>query len=67
MYQEYVIFAVVRLALLIFSFFALPPSILMVKTAWQTGDSKKMRKGITLLWGAVLAGCLFLKMFRGIL
>ncbi len=61
----YAVFSAVRLALLLFSFFALPPSILMLKTAWQTNDQKKMRKGIALLWGAILAGCLFVKMFGG--
>jgi hypothetical protein len=64
MEQGYVVFAMVRLGLLLFSFFALPPGILMLKTAWQMNDQKKMRKGITLLWGSILAGCLFIKMFR---
>lgn len=65
MEQGYIIFALVRLGLLLFSFFALPPGVLMVKSAWQKEDPKKMRKGISLLWGALLAGCLFVKMFRG--
>ena len=64
--QEYIILSVVRIGLLAFSFIALPPSVLLVKTAWQTNDSAKMRKGIVLLWGAILAGCLFLKMFKGV-
>ena len=63
MERGYIVFSLVRLGLLLFSFFALPPSILMLKTAWQTNDHKKMRRGIALLWGAVLAGLLFLKMF----
>jgi len=66
MNQEYIIFSLVRLGLLLFSFFALPPGILITKTAWHANDQKKMRKGISLLWGAILAGCLFLKMFKGI-
>jgi len=61
----YIVFSIVRLGLLLFSFFALPPSILMLKTAWQMNDKKKMRKGIVLLWGSILAGCLFVKMFGG--
>lgn len=64
--QEYIILSIARLGLLAFSFFVLPPSVLMIKTAWQTNDSKKIRKGITFLWAAILAGCLFLKMFRGL-
>lgn len=63
MEQEFVIFSIVRLALLLFSFFALPPGMLIVKSAWHTNDLKKMRKGIALLWGAILAGCMFIKMF----
>jgi len=63
MEQGYVVFSIVRLGLLLFSFFALPPSVLMLKTAWHTNDKKKMRKGISLLWGAILAGCLFVKIF----
>jgi hypothetical protein len=42
---------------------ASPPSILILKMAWKDNDPKKMRKGIALLWGAILAGGLFLKMF----
>jgi hypothetical protein len=66
MTQEYMIFSLIRLGLLLFSFFALPPSILMIKTAWQMSDQKRIRKGITLLWGSLLAGFLFIKMFGGI-
>ncbi len=65
MEQGYVVFAVVRLGLLLFSLLALPPSLLTLKTAWQTNDHKKMRRGATLLWSAILAGCLFIKMFGG--
>lgn len=65
MEQGYIVFAVVRLGLLLFSFFTLPPSVLMIKKAWQMDDQKRMRKGIVLLWGALLAGCLFVKMFGG--
>jgi len=65
MEQGYIVFSIVRLGLLLFSFFALPSSVLMLKTAWQTNDQKKIRKGIVLLWGSVLAGCLFVKMFGG--
>lgn len=65
--QEYIIFSIVRLGLVLFSFLALPPSILMLKTGWQTNDQKKIRRGVVLLWGAILTGCLFIKMFRGIL
>lgn len=65
MEQDYIAFSLIRLGLLLFSFFALPRSILMLKTAWPANDQKKIRKGIVFLWGAVLAGALFLKMFRG--
>ena len=40
----YIVFSIVRLGLLLFSFFALPPSILMLKTAWQMNDKKKCVK-----------------------
>ncbi|MDE3046659.1 MAG: hypothetical protein KGJ02_08495 [Verrucomicrobiota bacterium] len=56
---------VVRLGLLLFSFFALPPSVLMVKAAWRENNHKKMRLGISLLWSGILAGFIFLKMFGG--
>jgi hypothetical protein len=62
---SYIIFSVVRLGLLLFSLLMLPSSLVMLKTAWQTNDHKKMRKAATLLWGAILAGCLFIKMFVG--
>jgi hypothetical protein len=65
MEQSYIIFSVVRLGLLLFSLLALPPGILTLKTAWQTNDHKKMRRGIAFIWGAILAGCLFVKMFGG--
>jgi hypothetical protein len=65
MEQNYIVLSVIRLGLLLFSLLALPPSLLMLKIAWQTNDHKKMRRGATLLWGAILAGCLFIKMFRG--
>lgn len=62
MEKNYIIFAAVRFGILLFSFLSLPPSILMIKTAWQTNDHKKMKRGVSLLWGAILAGCLFIKM-----
>lgn len=66
MEKEYIIWAVVRLGLVLFSFFALSRSILRIKVAWQENDQKKMNQGISLLWGGILAGCMFLKMFGGI-
>ena len=66
MEREYIILALIRLGLLIFSFFALSRCVLIIKMAWQTDDQKKMRKGIALLWGGVIAGMIFLKMFGGI-
>jgi hypothetical protein len=65
MEQGYVVLSIVRLGLLLFSFFVLPLSILMLKTAWQMNDQKKIRRGIMLLWGSILAGFLFIKMFGG--
>ncbi len=58
--------ALVRLGLLFFSFFAVSRCVFMIKNAWQEKNQKKMRKGISLLWGGVLAGCMFLKMFGGL-
>jgi hypothetical protein len=65
MEKEYIILALARLGLLLFSFFALSQCVLMIKAAWQENDQKKMRKGVSLLWGGILAGCIFLKMFGG--
>jgi hypothetical protein len=62
---EYIILSLVRLGLLFFSFFALSRCVLMIKIAWKENNHKKMRRGISLLWGGVLAGCVFLKMFSG--
>lgn len=63
----YIIFSLVRLGLLLFSFFTLPQSVVILKTGWETGDQKKMRRGVALLWGSILAGFLFIKMFWGTL
>jgi len=65
MEKEYAIIASVRLILLLFSFFALPRSVLMIKMAWQNNNEKKMRRGVSLLWGGFVAGCAFLKLFAG--
>ena len=64
--KEYIILSLIRLGLLFFSFFALPHSVFAIRTAWEEKDQKKMRKGVSLLWGGILTGCMFLKMFNGI-
>jgi hypothetical protein len=49
MEKEYIILAIARLGLLLFSFFALTHCILMIKAAWQKNDQKKMRKEVSLI------------------
>lgn len=66
MENEYIILSLVRLGLLGFSFFILPRGVLMIQAAWHANDHKKMRTGISLLWGGIIAGCMFLKMFGGV-
>lgn len=63
MEREYIILSVIRLGLLLFSFFALSRCVLMIKMAWHQDDQKKMRKGVALLWGGVISGMIFLKIF----
>lgn len=62
MAKEYIILSLVRLGLLFFSFCTLPRSIFIIKMAWQENDQKKMSRGVSLLWGGVLAGLVFLKL-----
>lgn len=53
---EYVILSVIRLGLLLFSFFALSRCVLVIKVAWQENNQKKMNKRVSLLWGDLLLG-----------
>jgi hypothetical protein len=64
--NEYVILSLVRLGILAFSFFVLPQGMVMIQAAWHANDHKKMRRGVSLLWGGIIAGCVFLKMFGGV-
>ena len=48
---EFLIFSLARLGLLAFSFFALPPGLLITKADWETNDIKKCAKVFLLFWG----------------
>ena len=63
--REYIFISLIRLGLLLFSFLALPQGLLMMKSAWLENDSKKIKKGVSLIWGAIISACIFLKMLRG--
>ncbi len=62
---EYVFFYLVRLVLIIISFFSVSRCVLIIKKAWLENDQKKMSKGISLLWLGLLMAFLFSKTIKG--
>ena len=63
--KEHLILYVARLGLLLASFLSLHRSVLIIKSAWEENNKKKMSRGVTLLWVGIITGCMFLKMFKG--
>ena len=60
--QDCLMVFIQRLLLLIVSLVALPSGVLLLKSGSAKNKKKKIALGVVLIWAAILAGSVFVKM-----